>query len=482
MGKRSLAPCGVWRLFGIRVILGPRMKNIAMIAAAGLLAGVLAVAFRILSGESRGDAMGLLASGVDGVVTRWAAEKIPLERRLLTIVLSDPYSGNDPFPPPGRKPKGGFLARLFSEPGGDAFTRAFENDPFHVVLNLAIVMRPEDSRPLAGLERVLAKASAAGRVRIIAHGDATAMAVLAAIRAGKARGPGAPLVERLVGIGTNRVTLSKRYPRLAEELPRLGPAAFGEWINLWSDPGTVPRTLQLELWRPGYTEFWTAERPYPKAAWKAIVQSAAEKGADAFPAVRIDISRKPRMRRFRDITGRAFQKSASQPRGRRRPKPVSGGSLDMLAEGNKRKEAPPREADLSGEHPIWKTHWTMKKLPNFQLMSGHDAAAMWAEGPYRIDVFRGVGGSGGAKVVCARSGNTLTMTEHSGQPAAACLRYPTPETGRPNAYSDTFTIYDRAGYHVSVAYMYDHLSKREGKLDFYHSVIGFLHRGTRLNQ
>ncbi|MFH1725519.1 MAG: hypothetical protein ABII00_12990, partial [Elusimicrobiota bacterium] len=317
------------------------------------------------------------------------------------------------------------------------------------------------------------------RVRVIAHGYATGLAVSAALAAVEGRPAGGPpVVERVTGVGISLASLRDRYPDLFARARAAEAPAVGEWNNLWSDRARVPRTFHLETWRPGDPEFIRVEFGWGAASWPVIVRRVSSLGSRAYAYSPLAPTGEggDRVRPLQSREGRVFRKRAGKNDGKKVEKRVEDLVVGDRPVAGRRPEAEPgpeRKRPPITKYSVSSSGWVFRPPPGFRTFGlSAGTVDVWSKGPFRISMHYGQGRNSGrsSRSVCRKHGIDLVRADHHGHPAEICKAFPSLGiTGGETLYSDYFTVVGDL-YGITVHYSYPQ-SRRDEELDTYMTAI-----------
>ena len=192
------------------------------------------------------DPRSLLAKA-EALVARWTTEKLPLDGRMLTLLVYDRSSDGDLLDPQAWSAASGgsWFDRLLGTrkrpaPETAAFLEAMRQDTSVLSLPLDGFSARNQSVYVNMLTAMLAQAhDAGGEVDIVTQGAGVvpALKALAALEGVKRQD--APVgVNKLVSLGVDRKRLKRIDPVLFAEPPR--PANVLEWATFYRDPAAGP--------------------------------------------------------------------------------------------------------------------------------------------------------------------------------------------------------------------------------------------------
>ena len=438
------------------------MRNLNIVMAGCALAGGLFWAYTQWIAPTSSDNLGPFLAQVNDELLKAAAEGRGPGQVVITLVIGDPDAPKNPLMLAKRT--GGFWGKILGEKNDGNFVAQIGEKGHMIGWLPTHPFDPGDRKQVAPFARILVKASNAGAIiRVLAQGEAVGFVATAAAIATEETGR--PAVARLVGAGVRLGDIKARWPDAKNTFERQD--VIGDRVLVWIDPEAVPRALQVESVGISF------ERNPGYATWQEILIRALDGGALSLKPLEQAESNAnivPRTRRFRDRTGRAFNK--------RMNKPSSG--LDML-----RQDGKPIEASTAAEakppmgdrHRIGKSGWSIAKI--FRAASYLEprggGGMLWGSSPHMINVTTNakgnqVGNMRTANDFCNERGKKPQPTKFEGSPAAICARFSMPEDSRPQAHHDVLTIFLQ-GAHINIKYTYDTLGDRESGLQKFHSVL-----------
>ncbi|MBI3297570.1 MAG: hypothetical protein HYZ75_05370 [Elusimicrobia bacterium] len=393
-----------------------------------------------------------------------------------TLVFSEPFKEADPWDSAPKKRT--MMNAWFGEPRELAFLQALGREEAFVTWRLDSTDSTDLVRAEAEAASAAAWAAAKGmRLRVIAHGGAIDPVLRAALTF-----PGPPF-ERLLGVGVSLGDIKARDPELAQALFDRLPAE--QWLNLYSNPAVVPRSLMLESVGLGLTSR-AEETARPGRSWVPTVTGLAKNGvSEAGPSLPMPSGAAlMSARQFRSVKDGRITQRVVDGKGH-----LVTGSL--IVPKLDREEIPPdpeagqkksaAALDIGPRVPVGTSGWTFRAHAEFSNLTGRqiDCAGgatvlvpkevgYWIVLQCRKPPFDAAKENLGD--ACRGRPQYLSRLTFKGNPAAICKQSPVAGKSADGAGSDVFQVL-YSPYIIEIRYNYPSLAAREARLDQFMRAI-----------
>ncbi|MBI4345321.1 MAG: hypothetical protein HY553_00590 [Elusimicrobia bacterium] len=192
------------------------------------------------------------AEQADALIARWNAQKVPQDKRTVTLVVYDRTATGSPLDPPeefDKVSRPNPLDRLTGGSRPDPETTAFLGAMAEAQDVILVRYRPgeaERRETAKTVKEAVVKAHDAGaEINVVTQGAGVAPAVQAIAELEGATRQGVPVgVNKLVALGIERPKLKAIDPFFRSD-PR--PRNVLEWASFYREPGSVPPKTFLEL-------------------------------------------------------------------------------------------------------------------------------------------------------------------------------------------------------------------------------------------
>lgn len=227
-----------------------RALTFVVLTAALLLAAAAGLIFshRAASGPDPNDGVAKVADAI----SRWTFEKVPVNKRIVTLLVFDRAQEAEPLDGASIEPASrSWLASLFGRsptapPQAAALLQRFERDPSVVPMSFDAAFAASESRLVQALSDAIVKVHDAGaETDVVTVGRAVCPALKAvAALDGKVR-QGVPVgVNKMISLGVDRTRLRRLDPFFANGVRG---ANIVEWATLYQDAASVPPVRAFDV-------------------------------------------------------------------------------------------------------------------------------------------------------------------------------------------------------------------------------------------